>query len=96
MPEELPRYAALADELRFLLITSEARVHEASSAPAGAAAAFGPGEGGVWIAVQPSSDPKCLRCWHRRPDVGSDARHPRLCARCVSNIEGPGEVRKFV
>jgi isoleucyl-tRNA synthetase len=96
VPEELPRYAALGDELRFLLITSEARVQEAASAPAGAAAAFGPGEEGVWIAVQPTSDPKCVRCWHRRPDVGSDPRHPRLCARCVVNVEGPGEVRRFV
>ena len=96
LPEELPRYAALGDELRFLLITSEAHVHEAASAPEGAVAAYGAGEGGVWIRVQPSTDAKCVRCWHRRPDVGSDARHPRLCARCVSNVEGPGELRKFV
>jgi isoleucyl-tRNA synthetase len=95
-PEELPRYAALGDELRFLLITSEAHVHQAASAPDGAVAAYGAGEGGVWITVQPSIDAKCVRCWHRRPDVGSDARHPRLCARCVSNLEGPGEQRKFV
>jgi isoleucyl-tRNA synthetase len=96
VPEERPRFAALGDELRFLLITSEAQVHEAASAPAGGVAAFGAGEGGVWITVRPSSDPKCVRCWHRRPDVGSDARHPQLCARCVSNVEGPGEQRRFV
>src|SRR5438874_1218935 len=96
VPEERPRFAALGDELRFLLITSEAQVHEAASAPAGGVAAFGAGEGGVWITVGPSSDPKCVRCWHRRPDVGSDARHPQLCARCVSNVEGPGEQRRFV
>ncbi len=95
-PEELPRYAALGKELRFLLITSEAQVHEGASAPAGAVTALNADEGDVWISVQPSSDPKCVRCWHRRPDVGSDVRHPRLCARCVSNIEGPGEERKFV
>ncbi len=96
VPEERPRFAALGDELRFLLITSEAQVHEAASAPAGGVAAFGAGEAGVWITVRPSSDPKCVRCWHRRPDVGSDARHPQLCARCVSNVEGPGEQRRFV
>ncbi|TLZ47576.1 MAG: isoleucine--tRNA ligase [Gammaproteobacteria bacterium] len=96
VPEERPRFAALGDELRFLLITSEAQVHEVASAPAGGVAAFGAGEGGVWITVRPSSDPKCVRCWHRRPDVGSDARHPQLCARCVSNVEGPGEQRRFV
>ncbi|HEX4648090.1 MAG TPA: isoleucine--tRNA ligase [Steroidobacteraceae bacterium] len=97
-PQDLPRYAALGQELRFLLITSEAQVHERASAPAGAAPVMsaGDGEGGVWISVQPTSDPKCVRCWHRRPDVGLDARHPQLCARCVSNIEGPGEARSFV
>ncbi len=49
---------------------------------------------GVWIAVKPIADPKCVRCWHRRPDVGSHAEHPELCGRCVTNIEGPGEQRK--
>jgi isoleucyl-tRNA synthetase len=59
-------------------------------------AATNTGRSGVWIVVQASAEPKCVRCWHRRADVGSDARHPQLCARCVSNIEGPGEQRKFV
>jgi len=49
----------------------------------------------VWIEVKPSSQPKCVRCWNLRSDVGSDPRHPELCARCVVNIEGPGEERKF-
>jgi isoleucyl-tRNA synthetase len=94
--EQLPRFAALGEELRFLLITSQAHVHAALTAPAGAVPASGSAEGGVWIEVQPSEDPKCVRCWHHRPDVGADLRHPRLCARCVSNIEGPGEQRKFI
>ncbi len=91
---EAARLGALGEELRFLLITSAARVHEAASAPAGAVPAAS--REGVWLAVQPSNDPKCVRCWHRRADVGADARHPQLCLRCVSNIEGPGEQRKFV
>jgi isoleucyl-tRNA synthetase len=92
-----PRFAALGDELRFLLITSEAQVREVEAPPPGAVAAVGAGGGGgVWIAVAPATDAKCVRCWHRRPDVGSDARHPLLCARCVTNIEGPGEQRKYV
>src|SRR5215831_6131239 len=85
---ERARYAALGDELRFLFITSHAQVHEVAAAPAGAVAA-GQGREGVWITVAASSDPKCVRCWHRRPDVGSDPRHPELCARCVGNVEGP-------
>jgi isoleucyl-tRNA synthetase len=95
-PAELARFAVLGTELRFLLITSHAHVHEASAAPAGAVPATSTGSAGVWILVQPTDDPKCVRCWHHRRDVGTDARHPQLCARCVSNIEGPGEERKYV
>jgi isoleucyl-tRNA synthetase len=93
--EQLPRFTALGEELRFLLITSQARVHPALTVPPAAVPATGSGEG-VWILAQPSEDPKCVRCWHHRPEVGADPRHPRLCARCISNIEGPGEQRKFV
>ncbi len=92
---EYPRYAALGQELHFLLITSQAHVHEAAAAPPGAVAALNTASPGVWISVAPSTDEKCVRCWHRRADVGSDARHPLLCARCIGNIEGPGETRQY-
>ena len=95
-PEELARFAALGAELRFLLITSHAHVHEAAVAPPGAVPATNTGSSGVWIVVQPTTDPKCVRCWQHRRDVGADARHPQLCARCVINIEGPGEQRIYV
>ncbi len=95
-PREYPRFAALGEELRFLLITSHAHVHEIESPPAGAVPAANTGSAGVWIGVAPTTDEKCARCWHRRADVGADSRHPELCGRCVSNLEGPGEVRKFV
>jgi isoleucyl-tRNA synthetase len=36
---------------------------------------------------------KCERCWHVREDVGSDAEHPEICGRCVSNLHGEGETR---
>jgi isoleucyl-tRNA synthetase len=89
---EAARFKALGDELRFLLITSQARVVEtdnpsASGVPTSLA--------DVWIEVKPSSQPKCVRCFHLRSDVGSDPRHPELCARCVVNVEGPGEERHF-
>ncbi|MDE2053027.1 MAG: hypothetical protein KGJ72_18635, partial [Gammaproteobacteria bacterium] len=54
------------------------------------------GRSGVWIAVKPTSDPKCIRCWQRRPDVGSNPKHPEICGRCVTNVEGPGEDRRYV
>ena len=86
------RFAALRDELRFLLITSQAHVVETDTPPDSTVPTSEPG---VWIEVKPSSQPKCVRCWHLRSDVGSDPRHPELCARCVVNVEGPGEERQF-
>jgi isoleucyl-tRNA synthetase len=86
------RFKALGDELRFLLITSQARVVETNSP---SASGVPTSLADVWIEVKPSSQPKCVRCFHLRSDVGSDPRHPELCARCVVNVEGPGEERHF-
>ena len=93
---QYPRFAALGEELRFLFITSAARVHSVSAAPVGAVAATTAAPEGVWMMLQPSNSTKCVRCWHHRPDVGSNAAHPELCSRCVTNLEGPGETRRFV
>jgi isoleucyl-tRNA synthetase len=89
---EAAKLGVLADELRFLLITSQARVIARDTPPADAERTSAEG---VWIRVQPVNQPKCVRCWHLRSDVGSDPRHPELCARCVVNVEGPGEERRF-
>jgi isoleucyl-tRNA synthetase len=89
---EAARFAALKDELRFVLITSQARV-VVTDTPMGDAVPSS--AEGVWMEVKPSTQSKCVRCWHLRSDVGSDPRHPELCARCVVNVEGPGEERQF-
>ena len=89
---EAEKFSALRDELRFLLITSQARVIESDPPPSEAVPSQAEN---VWIEVKPSSQPKCVRCWNLRSDVGSDPAHPELCARCVVNIDGPGEERKF-
>jgi isoleucyl-tRNA synthetase len=47
------------------------------------------------VTVTPSKHPKCARCWHWRADVGKDPAHPEICGRCVSNLFGPGEPRRF-
>jgi isoleucyl-tRNA synthetase len=86
------RFAALQDELRFVLITSQARVIEID-APSDSGVPSS--DEGIWIDVKPSAQPKCVRCWHLRSDVGSNPEHPELCARCVVNVEGPGEERRF-
>jgi isoleucyl-tRNA synthetase len=91
-PAQAARFAALQDELRFVLITSQARVIETDSPSDNGVPSSAEG---VWIEVTPSAEPKCVRCWHLRSDVGIDPRHPELCARCVVNVEGPGEERRF-
>ena len=96
-PGEYERFNALGEELRFFFITSHARVHRLGTAPpADAVPAANLAREGVWVAVKPTQDPKCVRCWQRRPDVGANAVHPELCGRCVVNVEGPGEERHFV
>lgn len=88
-PELKARLALLADELRFVLITSSATLSDQN------------GEGqatdvvGLNVKVTPSTYTKCVRCWHYRADVGSHAEHPEICARCVENVSGQGEVRYF-
>jgi isoleucyl-tRNA synthetase len=94
-PEQYPRLNALGDELRFLMITSQARVHSVAQPPAQAVPALSVPGGGVSVQVRRTSAPKCVRCWHHREDVGTVAAHPELCARCVDNVTGPGEQRRF-
>jgi isoleucyl-tRNA synthetase len=77
--EDFVWLAPLAEELRFLFISSDVSVVQ--------------GEPGVTAAV--SAKPKCIRCWHHRDDVGSHPDHPEICGRCVSNVEGPGEERRW-
>jgi isoleucyl-tRNA synthetase len=88
-------FAPLGEELHFALITSEAHLHDAAERPADAIAASSVAKSGVYISVRPSTAPKCIRCWHLRPDVGADPRHPQICGRCAGNLEGPGETRRF-
>ena len=86
------QFAAMHDELRFLLITGDAKVASLSALPATAVKGS---QEDVWIEVKPSANPKCVRCYQLRADVGSNPKHPEICSRCVINVEGPGEERRF-
>lgn len=88
----MPKLTRLGEELRFLLITSGAKVEPLSHLPAGLATT----ELGIAIDVAASTHEKCARCWHRRPDIGQDSDHPELCLRCVGNISGRDEERQFI
>jgi isoleucyl-tRNA synthetase len=87
--------APLGDELRFVLITSEAEVAAAEARPAEAVPADEEAKSGLWLHVRPSTHAKCVRCWHKRADVGTVSAHPELCARCADNLDGAGESRRF-
>jgi isoleucyl-tRNA synthetase len=78
-----------------VLITSQARIRPGKERPANAVAAESVAKEGAWISVAVEDSPKCARCWHRRKDVGSDPKHPDICARCVGNLAAPGESRRY-
>ncbi|EEB77599.1 isoleucyl-tRNA synthetase [marine gamma proteobacterium HTCC2148] len=83
---------ALGDELRFVLITSGARVLPSSEVPESSAQTE---VEGLKLAIAVSEAEKCERCWHRSADIGEFAAHPTLCGRCVQNVDGDGEQRSF-
>ena len=81
----------LADELRFVFITSDARIHPLDDKTSDCIEA---GDG-VFVKVSKSEHEKCVRCWHHRQDVGENTEHVELCGRCVENVAGRGERREF-
>ncbi len=87
--------ARMGEELRFLLITSAASQGAAAARPPEARACRLEDGTELWLTVQPTREIKCVRCWQRRADVGAADAHPELCGRCVSNVEGPGEQRRW-
>ncbi|MER2600846.1 MAG: class I tRNA ligase family protein, partial [Candidatus Competibacter phosphatis] len=84
----------IEDELRFFLIVSYARLRPLSEAP-GDAEPTSLDSQSLVIQVVPSIEDKCGRCWHHRADVGHYPEHPQLCGRCVDNVAGDGETRRY-
>jgi isoleucyl-tRNA synthetase len=82
--------AKLKDELRFVLIVSDVELNHNG---------IGEGEAtelsGLHAYVTAADGIKCARCWHVRSDVGLTLHHPELCARCIENVDGSGEVRHY-
>jgi isoleucyl-tRNA synthetase len=91
-PALAQRLQSLGEELRFVLITSDAEVAKYEQAPEDAFEAEGLK---LRIVANPSAEEKCEWCWHRRADVGEHTVHPTLCGRCVTNVDGAGEARQF-
>ena len=63
--------ASFGESLRLLLLVSQVKLVDGPE---------------LKIAVETADGEKCERCWHYTTDVGSDARYPGACARCVANL----------
>ncbi len=94
--ELLKTLEIIGDELRFVLITSEASLAKLAEAPQDCEIRNLQDDNQQFaIEATPSTYQKCVRCWHHRADVGSYEQHPELCGRCVDNVDGEGEQRQY-
>ena len=81
----------VGDELRFFFLSSDVHL-----GPVEGEAAEAEIQGHrLRFSVRPTAHGKCIRCWHHRDSVGSNAEHPELCGRCVDNISSAGETRRW-
>jgi len=95
LPDDmLQQLSDVNDELRFVLITSEANI-QAWGSRADASVIELPDGQSIAIQVEKAKGEKCARCWHIRTDIGVNKSHPMICGRCAENVEGIGEVRRF-
>ena len=81
----------LGNELRFVLISSGARLEPLSAATHAVETEVE----GLKLEIAVMDEEKCERCWHRSADIGVNTTHPTLCGRCIENIDGEGESRLY-
>jgi len=72
--------ATFLNEIHFLFIVSECRITAGDE---------------ISCTITNSTNKKCIRCWHHDPSIGENELHPEICQRCISNVDGDGEERKF-
>ncbi len=89
------KLAQLGNELRFVLITSKVIIKVVTDANQVPQSATVTDIDGLWLSVAAAQGIKCDRCWHVTTDVGTRDDHPDLCGRCITNVDGEGEVRQF-
>ena len=90
-PELHRSLAKLGDELRFVTITSKASLLPLAEAVDASDSMLD----GLKVSLQRSSAEKCVRCWHFIADIGTNAEHPEICGRCVTNLSDVGETRHY-
>jgi isoleucyl-tRNA synthetase len=81
--QDLALLESLGADLRFVFISSTVTLVQGEA---------------LAIEARAAHASKCERCWHYVEETsvapGSDAAHPTICGRCVSNLLGGGESRQ--
>lgn len=91
----LTQLSKLKDELRFVLIVSEACIKPLKEKPNFSYDSMN--IKGLSIVIRRSTNQKCERCWHHCSDIGNSRVYPDICSRCIKNITtAVGETREFV
>ena len=94
--EMLELLQTFSKELKFIFITSEARVLDYTKFNAESNADIIKIDSDLNLEVKVSEHDKCSRCWHYCESVGKVAEHQGICQRCVENISsGDGERRVY-
>jgi len=83
--------AKLDDELKFVLIVSKAQIKPLNEAHNAVDTEIDE----LKLSINKSTAPKCVRCWQHHDDIGINTEHPELCPRCIENISGSGETRRY-
>ena len=82
------------DNLTGVFLVSQAEVVDSEPQGEGVTPHEVEGLGRVVVAVRPARGLKCDRCWHFSEDVGLSERHPLLCERCVTVVDGLGVLKQ--
>ncbi len=76
----------IKEDLSTLFIVSRVEVHHPEET-APASAVEGEDLAGMMISVSQAEGEKCERCWVYSTTVGASEEHPRVCSRCLANLE---------
>jgi len=72
------------DQLKYIFIVSSVALTDIDQMDGGYESETVPG---LRVAVSPSNDPKCERCWVHDPSIGQDSHHPTICKRCRDALQ---------
>lgn len=81
------------NELHFIFLTSSVKVKNINEFNE---SAHDTSIKSLKISLKIAEGSKCVRCWHYTKDVGCSKKYKELCGRCISNVFGTGEIRRFV